>query len=110
MQDLAARDLGPPNTCPSAPTAESDTYIPSLDHEKGDEMALSDALAKMSAQAKEAEDKFHAAQTTRRAKLEEEVDKVRTATQERDTEFRARADHTKSEVSSRWHDVQEHWH
>jgi hypothetical protein len=72
-------------------------------------MALSDALAKMSAQAKEAEDKFHAAQTTQRAKLEEEVDKVRTATQERNTEFRARAGQTKSEVSSRWHDVQEHW-
>ena len=72
-------------------------------------MALSDALARMSAQAKEAEDKFHAAQTTQRAKLEEEVDKVRTATQERNTEFRARAGQTKSEVSSRWHDVQEHW-
>ncbi len=73
-------------------------------------MALSDALAKMAAQAKEAEDKFHTAQTTQRAKLEEEVDKVRTATQERNTEFRARAGQTKFEVSSRWRDVQEHWH
>ena len=72
-------------------------------------MALSDALSTMSAQAKEAEDRFHTAQSTQRAKLEEEITRARTSAEESRDALRARADEAKSEVSSWWRDLQQQW-
>jgi HD-GYP domain-containing protein (c-di-GMP phosphodiesterase class II) len=72
-------------------------------------MALSDALATMSAQAKEAEDEFHVAQSSQRAKLEEEITRARTSAEQSRGALRNRADDAKSEVSSGWRDLQQQW-
>jgi hypothetical protein len=72
-------------------------------------MALSDALATMSAQAKEAEDEFHVAQSAQRAKLEEKVTHARTSAEQSRDALRSRADQAKSEVSSGWRDLQQQW-
>jgi hypothetical protein len=73
------------------------------------EMALSDALAAMSAKAKEAEDAFYTAQTAQHAKLEEQVARARASAQEHNDELRQRADRATSEASSWWSDVQQQW-
>ena len=70
-------------------------------------MALSEALATMSAQAKEAEDEFHAAQSSQRAKLEEEITRARTSAEQSRDALRNRADQTKADVSSGWRDLQQ---
>ena len=72
-------------------------------------MALSDALATMSAQAKEAEEEFRAAQSAQRVKLEEEIARVRTSAEESRSALRNRAAEAKSGVSSWWRDLQQQW-
>ncbi len=72
-------------------------------------MALSDALSAMSAQARKAEDEFRAAQGAERAKLEEQITRVQTSTEERRSALQNRADDTKSEVSSKWRDLHQQW-
>ncbi|MGH3334044.1 MAG: hypothetical protein ACRDPJ_22345 [Nocardioidaceae bacterium] len=63
----------------------------------------------MSAQAKEAEDEFHAAQSAQRAKLEDEITRVRTSAEQSRDALRNRAGEAKSEVSSGWRDLQQQW-
>jgi len=72
-------------------------------------MPLSDALAAMSAQAKEVEDRFHAAQSEQRAKLQQDLSRARATAEERNTELRLRGDQTKAQVSSWWRDLQLQW-
>ncbi|WP_432855125.1 hypothetical protein ACQPXB_21710 [Amycolatopsis sp. CA-161197] len=79
-------------------------------------MAASDALATMSAKAKEVEDeakeiedKIHSATTTQRATAEEDVARARTSAAERSQELREKIEQTKTDAASRWRDVQESW-
>ena len=72
-------------------------------------MALSDALSTMSAQAKEAEDEFRAAQGAQRAKVEEQITRVRTSAEQSRDALRSRAGEAKTEVSSWWHDLHQEW-
>lgn len=72
-------------------------------------MALSDALATMSARAKQAEDSFHAAQTSQRANLEEEIAHARSSAEANRDALRDHADVAKSDVSSWWRELQHQW-
>lgn len=72
-------------------------------------MSLSDALSTMSAQAKEAEDEFRAAQSAQRAKVEEQITRARTSAGQSRDALRSRSGEAKTEVSSWWRDLQQQW-
>jgi hypothetical protein len=72
-------------------------------------MALSDELARMSAQAKQVEDRYHAAQSEQRAKLEEEITNARATAERRNDDLRKHAEEAKAEVSSGWRHIQQQW-
>lgn len=72
-------------------------------------MALSTALATMSAQAKKVEEDFNAAQGAQRAKLEEQITRARASADQRRGAIQSRADEGKAEVSSWWRDLRDQW-
>lgn len=69
-------------------------------------MALSDQLAKLSAQAKALEDSAAAAASKNRAWLAQREGEVRAAMDRTQAAARATAQETKDEVAAGWHDLQ----
>ena len=72
-------------------------------------MALSDQLNKMTAKAKEAEDRATAAQAKAQADLEQDVENSRAVAQDQADSLRESADAGKGRISAWWHDVQRSW-
>jgi hypothetical protein len=72
-------------------------------------MALSDGLAKLATRAKEAEDRFAAAQEEAHAKLEHEVQSARDSVDRRTTQLRETAEANRGKVANWWNDVQQSW-
>lgn len=81
-----------------------------------DEMAVAEALATLTASAKEVEDKarevegkIDTASTAERAKLEEDVERARITAEAHSEELRKKIEETKSDVASWWKDVHKAW-
>ena len=73
-------------------------------------MAASDQLSKLSARAKEAEDRVAAAQGKAKADLEQDVKQARETAQADADQLHKDAEEGKGKVSAWWHDVQRSWH
>lgn len=76
---------------------------------KGVVMALSDDLNKLAARAREAEDRFAAAQKEARAGLERDVQNAQDELDKRTTQLRETAQATRGKVAQWWSDVQKSW-
>jgi len=72
-------------------------------------MAVSDQLTKLSARAKEAEDRAAAAQGKGRADLEQDVETARVSAQEQAEKLRKSAEIGRNKLSVWWHDMQRSW-
>ena len=72
-------------------------------------MTLSDDLTKLAARAKEAEDRFAAAQKEAHAKLEHDVESARDSVQKRSDQLRQTAETNKGKVAAWWSGVQKSW-
>ena len=72
-------------------------------------MAVSDELTKLTARAKEAEDRAAAARGKAQADLERDVETARVSAQERADKLRMSADSGKDKLSVWWHDLQRSW-
>jgi hypothetical protein len=72
-------------------------------------MALSDDLTKPAARAKEAEDRFAAAQSEAHAKLQQEVQAARDSLQQRTDQLRQTADANRGRIAQWWTGVQNSW-
>jgi hypothetical protein len=72
-------------------------------------MALSEALAAMSAKAKKVEDEFRETQGAQRAQLEEKIAHVQASAEESREALRDHADEAKSDVSAGWRELQRQW-
>jgi hypothetical protein len=73
------------------------------------QMALSDQLAKLSARAKELEDRAAAAKSKGKADLEQDVKEARESAQGQADELRKNAEAGKGKISVWWDDVQRSW-
>ncbi|HTN81264.1 MAG TPA: hypothetical protein VMK16_16450 [Acidimicrobiales bacterium] len=72
-------------------------------------MALSDDLAKLAARAKEAEDRFAAAQKAAHDKVEHDVQSARESLDKSTDKLRKTAQTNKGKVAAWWSDVQKSW-
>jgi hypothetical protein len=72
-------------------------------------MALSDELTKLAARAKEAEDRFIAAQAAARDKVEHDLESARESLDTRTDQLREIAQTNKGKVAAWWSDVQKSW-
>jgi vacuolar-type H+-ATPase subunit I/STV1 len=72
-------------------------------------MAASDELAKLTARAKEAEQRAAAARDKAKAELEQDVESARISAQEQAEKLRQSADAGKDKISVWWHDLQRSW-
>jgi hypothetical protein len=90
---------------------QTEEYGPSTGEEMSeeDEMALSDQLNKMTAKAKDAEDRAAAAQAKAQADLEQDVENSRAVAQDQADSLRESAEAGKGRISAWWHDVQRSW-
>lgn len=72
-------------------------------------MTLSNDLSRLAARAKEAEDRFAAAQHDAQAKLQHEVQSARDSIQKGTDQLRETAEPNKGKVAAWWSDVQKSW-
>jgi len=72
-------------------------------------MALSDDLTKLAARAKEAEERFDAAQKAAHDKVEHEVQTARDSLEKQTNQLRKTAETNKGKVAAWWSDVQKSW-
>ena len=73
-------------------------------------MNASDQLARLSARAKEAEDRAAAARDKAHADLEEDVASARASAQQHAEQLHATALESRGKISDWWADVQDSWH
>jgi hypothetical protein len=73
------------------------------------EMAQSDDLSKLTARAKEAEDRAAAAREKAKADLEADRDNARAVGEQQAEDLRELAEENKGRISDRWADVQRAW-
>ncbi len=72
-------------------------------------MAASDDLSKLSARAKEAEERVSAAQDKAKDGLEEDVEFTRTAVEKQNAVLKELVSESKGRASDRWHELQAAW-
>ena len=72
-------------------------------------MALSDDLTKLAARAKEAEDRFAAAQKAAHEKVEHEVQSARESLEKGTEQLRQTTEKNKGDVAAWWNGVQKSW-
>jgi flagellar hook-length control protein FliK len=72
-------------------------------------MTLSDDLTKLSARAKEAEERFAAAQKSEHDKVEHDVQSARESLEKSTDQLRNTAQANKGKVAAWWNDVQKSW-
>ncbi|HEY3013918.1 MAG TPA: hypothetical protein VGJ41_02350 [Nocardioides sp.] len=72
-------------------------------------MAVSDQLTKLSARAKELEDRAAAASAKNKSDLEKDVAQARQAAQAQAAELRKSAENSKGQISAWWDSVQRSW-
>ena len=72
-------------------------------------MALSDDLAKLAARAKEAEDRFAAAQRDAHAKVKDDVKTARASLDKHTDQLRQTAEANRGKLAQWWNDVQKSW-
>jgi hypothetical protein len=72
-------------------------------------MSLSDDLAKLAARAKEAEDRFAAAQRDAHAKVKDDVKTARASLDKHTDQLRQTAEANRGKLAQWWNDVQKSW-